>query len=681
MFDLIAGKRGGKGPLMTKARSVNHQASITQAIDLDPVLIAGAGPSGIRLAQELSRSGRDVVLLNAERWRPYNRVQLTPLLAGDAQLGTVFKPEKFPGPGHVVRYDGVSLVDVDFDKRVGLTSTGRTFQYSDLVLALGSRAFVPNIPGNDLEGVFVFRNFDDVEALLARTVAARRVAVIGGGLLGLEAARGMASAGANVTIIEHEDRLMPRQLDRAGADVLAEKITELGLDVLTGTSVEAIQGESGRVERLALSGDSELACDTVIICTGVRVNLQLATALGLDRNRGIRVDDMMRTSAPHVYAIGECAEHEGLVYGLVGPCYDQAKTAAASILGRDQKYEGSTQVTKLKVLGADVFSAGDFESLSQLPGTRSYVFSDETKGVYRRLFVRRGRLVGALGVGSWSDANRLQLAVKRGENVYPWQLWRFRTKGLLWPERDEGVEAWARDAIVCNCTGVTKGALVDAVSQGAGSIEELRANTSANTVCGTCAMHLQTLLGADAKPVIARWWKWLLALSGLAGLAALVTLLLPRISLPQNFVAGDIRTMLWFDSQAKQWSGYSLLGVSAVAALISLRKRVPWLKRLGGYDWWRVAHLVLGLLAALGLVWHTGLRLGSNLNMLLMLSFLLTLVTGAVAGLITGGEHELRNRELVQRQNPRAIPLWLHIIGVWPLPILLIFHILAVYMY
>ncbi len=669
------------GSMSSIEASVNFQASSTDQSESDPVLVAGAGPSGVRIAQELSRSGRDVVLLNAERWRPYNRVQLTPLLAGEAQVGAIFAPDEFPGAGNVARFDGVSLVDVDVDAQLAVTSTGRSFKYSDLVLALGSRAFVPNIPGKDLEDVFVFRNFDDAEALLARTFAARRVAVIGGGLLGLEAARGMAGAGSHVTIVEHEDRLMPRQLDREGAGVLAQKIADLGIEVKTGTAVKSILGENGRVAGLEMADDTRLPCDTVIICTGVRANIQLAAALGLERNRGIKVDAAMRTSADHVYAIGECAEHEGTVYGLVGPCYDQAKVAAAAILGKPAAYEGSTQVTKLKVLGADVFSAGDFESLSQIPGTRSYLYRGREAGTYRRLFVLRGRLVGALGVGKWPDANRLQLAVKRQDRLYPWQLWRFRLKGNLWSPSEEGVETWAREAIVCNCTGVTKGALVDAVSTGAADIEELRALTSANTVCGTCGPHLQTLLGKGAAPIIARWWKWLLGLSGVAGLAALATLLLPRIGLPDTFIAGDIWTWLWFDSQAKQWSGYTLLGISVVAALISLRKRIGWLKNLGGYDWWRIAHLVLGLAAALGLVWHTGLRLGSNLNMLLMLSFLLTLVTGAVAGIMTGGEHELRARGLARGRNPRAVPLWLHIIGVWPLPVLLIFHILSVYMY
>ncbi|MEO1292978.1 MAG: FAD-dependent oxidoreductase [Pseudomonadota bacterium] len=645
-----------------------------------PVLIAGGGPSGSRAAQELSQRGVPVVLLNAERWQPYNRVKLTPLLSGEAQLGQVYVPEATWRTGKVERFDGVSLVDIDIEGRRALTSTGRVIHYSDLVLALGSRAHMPNIPGRDLPGVYVFRNFDDVEALRARSMSARRVVVIGGGLLGLEAARGMSALGAEVTIVEHEARLMPRQLDDEGAAMLAKRIEALGVQHRTGVAIRAIEGD-GLVDGVSLADGTSLACDTVIVCTGVRANIQIAAALGLKHGRGITVDDQMQTSAPNIYAVGECAEHAGVVCGLVGPCYDQVAVAVAAICGDDAAYTGSTPATKLKVLGADVFSVGAFESVSQMPGARSYTYRDDAESLYRRIFVRNGRLLGAIGVGEWPEVSQVQRAVGEAARVYPWQLWRFERGGALWGEGEDSVATWPRDAIVCNCTGVKKGAIQDAITLGAGSIDEIRAATSANSVCGTCKVHLQDLLGEGAQPEAARWWRSLLILSGVAALAALATLLLPRIPFRDTFVVGDIFNQLWLDSQMKQISGYTLLGISAVAALISLRKRIFWLRRLGGYDWWRIGHLVLGLAAALGLVWHTGLRLGSNLNMLLMLSFLLTLVTGAVAGLITGGEHELRERRLATGKNPRAVPLWLHVIGVWPLPILLIFHILSVYMY
>lgn len=654
---------------MAQAAAVSH-----------PVLVAGGGPTGVRIAQELSRRGADVILLNAERWKPYNRVKLTPLLSGEAQVGQVYLPELYPGPGRVTRFDGVALTDIDLETRRALTSTGRIFHYSELVLALGSRAFIPNIPGRDLDGVYAFRDFNDAEALLARSMSARNVCVIGGGLLGLEAARGMAGRGANVTIVEHAARLMPRQLDADAAKVLSERISDLGIVQFTGQPIREITGEA-RVDGVALGDGTKIACDTVIVCAGVRANTQLAAGVGLRHNRGILVDDQMQTSDPHIYAVGECAEHNGIVQGLVGPCYDQAMVAAKAISGEEAVYKGSIPVTKLKVLGADVFSVGDFDSLSQAPGTRTYLYEEPENGIFRRIFVRRGRIEGALGVGEWPEVSRIQHAVTKRQSVYFWNLWQFQRTGTLWKVREGSVAAWPRDAVVCNCTGVSKGAILDAITLGSTSLTELRATTSANTVCGSCKEHVQELLGQGASaPEPVRWWKILLGLSGLGAVVALLTLMVPKIPLRETFVVGDLFTSLWFDTEFKQISGYSLLGISAVAALISFRKRIKALAKLGTYDVWRIAHLVLGLAAALGLVWHTGFRLGSNLNLLLMLSFLLTLITGAAAGLITGGEHELREKG-VGGATPRAIPLWLHIIGVWPLPVLLAFHILSVYIY
>ncbi|MEM8752921.1 MAG: FAD-dependent oxidoreductase, partial [Pseudomonadota bacterium] len=350
----------------------------------DPVVVVGGGPVGIRTAQELSRRGARVVLFNAERWRPYNRVKLTPLLAGEAQVGAIYLSDYFPKPGGVDRYDGASVVDIDRDAREVLTSTGRVVRYSKLVLALGSRAHRPALPGSTLEDVFVFRDMNDAEALLARAFAARRVAVIGGGLLGLEAARGMARRGAEVTVIEHESRLMPRQLDDDAGAILKVRIEALGTRVLTGVRVASIDG-ADRVQSVTLSDGERVPADTVIVCAGVRANIQLPSAIGLDVGRGVMVDDRMRTSDLHIFAVGECAEHDGVVHGLVGPGFEQALAAAEVIAGDgDIRYRGSTPATKLKVLGADVFAMGDFESVEQLPGVASHVWRDDEAGLYRR---------------------------------------------------------------------------------------------------------------------------------------------------------------------------------------------------------------------------------------------------------------------------------------------------------
>lgn len=646
-----------------------------------PVVIAGAGPAGMRTAHELCRRNFHVVLFNAERWQPYNRVQLTPLLSGEAQIGQVYVSEFFPGPGRVDRYDGVSVIEIDRVARAILTSTDRIVHYSKLILAQGSRAFVPNISGADLPGVYLFRSFDDAEALVARAMSARNVVVIGGGLLGLEAARGLSQRGAAVTVIEHENRLMPRQLDRDAGTALQVRIEALGVHVLTGTRVQSIDGDC-RVEAVTVADGVTIPADTVVVCTGVRANTQLAAAVGLNHGRGIIVDDEMRTSDPDIYAVGECAEHNGTVYGLVGPGYEQAITAAASIAGDPTAYNGSVPATKLKILGADVFSMGDFEAIEPQPDIRSLVYADTAQDSYRRLFVDRGRLVAALGVGKWPEATRLQQAISRHQRLPFWKARSFARTGQIWKEADDNVVQWPREAIVCNCTGTTKGTINDAVANGASSVAEIEANTGASSVCNTCQPLVLELLGSGARAEPIRWWKWLTGLSAAAALIALMISFLPRIPLADTFRVDDFLTNLWFNSIWKQWSGYTLLGLTALAALIGLRKRIKLFAKLGGYDGWRIAHLIIGLVAAGVLIWHTGFRLGANLNLALMLSFLVTLVFGTVAGLITGGEHELRERQLVSgSKSPRSLPMWIHLLGFWPLPVLLLFHVLSVYNY
>lgn len=673
MYDAPTGQAG---LAMAQAASA---ASAPDTADA-PVVVAGGGPVGVRVAQELSRRGVDVVLVNAERWRPYNRVKLTPLLAGEAQLGQVYLGEDYPGPGRVTRYDGVSVVDVDRENRLVLTSTGRQIRYAKLVLALGSRAFIPAIPGAALSGVYAFRNFNDTEALIARSLTARSVVVVGGGLLGLEAARGMRRRGAEVTVVEHEARLMPRQLDGEAGAALAGRIEALGVQVLTGERIASIDGAS-RVEGVTFAGGRKLATDTVVVCTGVRANIQLPSAIGLAVGRGVTVDGEMRSSDPNIYAVGECAEHAGVMHGLVGPGYEQAVAAAASIAGDPVVYRGSVPATKLKVLGADVFSMGDYESISQMPGVVSRVWRDAGTGAYRRLLVRRGRLIAALGVGDWPESSKLQDEVARGQAVAPWNLWRFTRTGRLWKEDTSGVAGWPKTAIVCNCTGVTKGAIQDCLTLGACSIEDVRKATGANTVCGTCQPLVLDLLGeGEAPPEPVRWWKWLVGISLAAALIGLLVLLAPRIPIPGSFDTGKLLHDLWYDGIWKQWSGYTLLGLTAAGALLGIRRRLKLGKWLGGFNGWRLVHIGIGLAATLALVWHTGFRLGENLNLVLMASFIAMLLAGGVTGLVTGGEHEIRKRDLVGKDaSPRGLPFWLHVLAFWPVPVLVAIHILTIY--
>ncbi|MBX2856561.1 MAG: FAD-dependent oxidoreductase [Rhodobacteraceae bacterium] len=646
------------------------------------VIVVGGGPCGVRVAQALSARGRDVVIFNAEAWDPYNRVKLTPLLAGDVQIGDVYLSPEFEGPGSVRTETGLRVAAIDPDAKRVTSADGRVWPYESLVLATGSTPFVPRIDGRERAGVYTFRDASDTSALLARSFSARKVVVIGGGLLGLEAARGMHRRGCKITVVEHENRLMPRQLDEAAAEELKRRIEALGVDVAVGARVAEITGRHN-VTGVKFANDEWMACDTVIICTGVCANAELAKETGLNTGKGVLVDDKMRTSDPSIYAIGECAEHRGVVYGLVGPGLEQAEAAAAAIDGEQgaQEYVGTAPASKLKVIGAEVFSAGPVEDLEERRNVRSHVWRNEDG--YRRIFIERGKLVGAIGVGEWPEASRFQQAIADGMLIYPWMLYRFRREGGLWRPSEGGAETLPASAIVCNCTGVKCGRIRDCMQLGASSLEEIRRSTGANTVCGSCAGLIDEILsGGKAPPKPVRMWRPLLWLSGIGAGAATLTAAAPAVPLPDAYAAAPLLEALWFDNVWKQWSGYTLLAVTLAAMALGLRKRIGLFRRLGGYDWWRIAHLGIGVAAVAVLFAHTGFRFGANLTSVLMISFVATLVFGALAGLATGGDHKLREQGIGDADTPpRVLPVWLHVIALWPLPVLLLAHILSIYVY
>ncbi|MBU1210082.1 MAG: FAD-dependent oxidoreductase [Alphaproteobacteria bacterium] len=644
------------------------------------IVVIGGGPAGIRAAQELSRAGLNTVLFNAERWQPYNRVKLTPLLSGDVQIGQVQQPVQIPGPGDVALYSDNSIVDIDRAAKTVTTKHGRVWPYSKLIIATGSRAYVPPIAGVELAGVYTFRNFDDVEKLVARSFSSRRCVIVGGGLLGLEAARGMHDRGIETFVVEHEAYLMARQLDARGGELLATAVEAMGLHVLTGTRVVEFHGNT-RLASVELAGRGDpIDCDTVIICTGVRANMELARDVGLAVGRGIKVGPTLQSSDPDIYAIGECAEFDGHIYGLVGPGFDQAVAAARHIAGGISNYAGSVPATKLKIIGTDVFSMGDVEQLDQRRDVSSASFESEDNTVYRRLVLKRGRLVGAVALGDWVELSRLQETIKSRGLIYPWQLRRFQSTGLVWPKSEpKSVRNWPRAATVCNCTGVTRGQIGDCIALGAQSLDDVKRDTGASTVCGSCKIHIGDLLGAPQPREPAKAAKAIGLLSALAALGALLTLLLPIVPTASNIEMRNLADLLYLDSFTKQVSGYTLLALSVLAAILSIRKRIRFLE-FGDFAVWRVFHICVGVVALAALAAHTGFRLGNNLNMWLMLTFLGIGVAGAVAGLATALEHRVFDQPQAAARL-RSASFWLHLVTFWPLPLLLAVHILTVYFY
>lgn len=641
------------------------------ARDNAPVVIIGAGPVGQRVAAEYLHHSRHmpvpVCLFGDEPRELYDRVRLSGYLAGDvADIAATLDDDP-----RLTRCLGTPIRAIDRERRVVVDLHGNVCPWSRLVLATGSRATLPPIPGVGLTHVYRFRDLDDAERLMARTVRSRHTVVIGGGLLGLEAARAMRRFNTRVTVVEQAAHLMFHQLDADGAALLDGAVQALGIDTVTGARVQALAGE-GRVEAVVLAGGEQLACDTVVIAAGITPNIELARDCGLQTRRGILVDDQMRSSDPYIFAAGECAEHRSRVYGLVAPGFEQAAVVAHALLHHMVSYTGSLTASRLKVMGCDVFSAGEIQQ--EWPRrTLEYIEGDGS--IYRKLFLVGNRLDAAYALGPWRDAGRIQEAVRQRRRLWPWQLKRFRQSGSLWIDEGEaGIAAWPATATVCNCTGVSRGALTRAVDQGCRELDALCRTTGAATVCGSCRPLLQQLLGAvSVEPVRAAGFLSAAALAG--GLIALLFPLLPAIPYSDTVQVALAWDALWRDGLFKQASGFTLLALTLSLLFLSLPKRV---RRIawGEFGGWRAVHAGIGILAALVLLVHTGLRLGNELNLLLMLAFLGTLLSGALLGAVSGRQHTL---PLGLARRVRRLSVWAHILLLWPLPALLGFHVLKTY--
>jgi nitrite reductase (NADH) large subunit len=383
----------------------------------EPLVIIGNGMAAARLVDEIARRalGRYAIAVVGEEPRlAYNRVLLSLLLADEVAPGDVeLKPAQWwRDRGVTLRY-GSRAASLDLAARTVALADGGRLAFSKAVIAIGSRPIRLDVPGMDLAGVTSFRDIADVAAMRAQAPPGTRVVVIGGGLLGLEAAHGLAKAGARVTLVHLMDRLMERQLDPVAARMLRRAVEARGVEVLLAVETTRMVG-TRRVEAVELGDGRVVPTDLVVVAVGVRPNVALAAQAGIAVNRGIVVDDALSTSAHDVFAIGECAEHRGQCYGLVEPAYEQAAVLAQRLAGRCATYPGSVLATSLKVSGVDVFSAGDFLGSR---GTEQVVLHDPGLGIYRKLVIAQDRLVGAVLCGDVSDGPWYFELIRSGKSV------------------------------------------------------------------------------------------------------------------------------------------------------------------------------------------------------------------------------------------------------------------------
>jgi nitrite reductase (NADH) large subunit len=373
----------------------------------EPLIVVGNGMAAVRFVEELSTRalGRYAICVIGDEPRlAYNRVLLSALLADEIGISDIeLKPARWwRDRGVTLRY-GVRATEIDPIAHSVRLENGARLSFSKLVFATGSQPIKLAIPGMNLPGVLTFRDIDDVHRIAAKSGA--RVVIIGGGLLGLEAAHGLTKAragvtGAQVTVVHLMDRLMERQLDQRAALMLKRAVEARGIAVRLEAETVRICG-SERVEAVELRDGSTIAADAVVVAVGIRPNVELARTAGLNVNRGIVIDDRLATSSTDIHAIGECAEHRGICYGLVEPTHEQAQALARRLAGEDVSYGGSVVTTNLKVSGTKVFSAGDF--LCAIPGARAIVLSDPGFGVYKKLVIANDRLVGTVLFGDTAD--------------------------------------------------------------------------------------------------------------------------------------------------------------------------------------------------------------------------------------------------------------------------------------
>jgi nitrite reductase (NADH) large subunit len=387
-----------------RVKPAHDDVERTELLLSEPLVIVGNGMAAARLVDELAKSalGRYAVAVIGDEPRlAYNRVLLSSVLAGETASHDIeLRPASWwRGRGVTLKY-GCAATEIDVGRRELKIAGEESVAFSKLVLATGSAPLRLNVPGADLAGVHTFRDSRDVDLLLALAAQKKRVVVVGGGLLGLEAAYGLAKAGAPVTLIHLMDRLMERQLDAPAADLLKTLVERKGIEILLNANTARLHGEKF-VEDIELTDGRRIDADAVIFAAGIRPNAALARDAGISVNRGIVVDDHLQTGLADIFALGECAEHRGICYGLVEPAYEQARVLAQHLAGGSACYGGSVVATNLKVSGVAVFSAGDFIAAE---GSETIVLNDARQGTYKKLVIANGRLTGAVLVGDTEDA-------------------------------------------------------------------------------------------------------------------------------------------------------------------------------------------------------------------------------------------------------------------------------------
>ncbi|MXO61004.1 nitrite reductase large subunit [Altererythrobacter salegens] len=463
------------------------------------LVVIGNGMAGCRAVEEvLERDpGRfDIVIFGAEPRVNYNRIMLSPVLAGEKTFDEiVINTAEWYAENGIELVSGDPVEHIDRETMSVISRSGRVEPYDRLLIATGSDPFIIPIPGNDFPGVVTFRDLDDVDRMLAAAELGGDAVVIGGGLLGLEAAHGLSLRGMKVTVVHLMPTLMERQLDEAAGYLLRQELESRGQTILTSANTRVIHGIEGRVAGIELEDGTRVKADIVVMAAGIKPSITLAKAAGLECERGIMVDDHMVTSDPAILAVGECVQHRGLCYGLVAPLWEMCRALADYLTDAPTGYLGSVTSTKLKVSGIDLFSAGDFSGGADC---EDIVMRDAARGVYKRVVVKGDKVVGAVLYGDTADGNWYFDLLKKEEDISDIREalifgQAFAAGGAL-ADPNAAVAALSDDAEICGCNGVSKGKVVQCIVGGAHSLDAVRSQCKASGSCGSCTNLVESLL-------------------------------------------------------------------------------------------------------------------------------------------------------------------------------------------
>ena len=650
--------------------------------DKEPIVIVGGGMAAHRLCTSLSNSGYNTANLeiySGEEILPYDRANLSKCFKSENSTPTPLNQNEWYKQNKIKIHLQSKVSSIDPNQKLLIFEGGLRKIYSKLILALGSEPSTQSFSEAPLENVFTYRTWADLRRIRTACKLAEEVSIIGGGLLGLEAAGAIHSKSRNVTVFEMANTPLCRNLNEEAGFALLKSLESSGIRVVLKSQLKSIHQAEGYLN-LVFNNKKKFRANVVVLATGHRPADQLAKSSGIEvsPNGGILVDEHLQTSQKDIFAIGDCISLKHRSFGFVQPAYHQANILASNLCGSTEKYEPKGKRITLNLSGVDISiygeNLGDAEHLTYKNGS-----------TFRSLVVRRGILIGSTIIGNWTNSTALRFAVDENVKIPNRQKKVFNTTGELNLLDDFGEAAtWSNDSIICNCCHIDCGTVRKEIKKGGDNLQKIKHSSGAGSKCGSCRLQLLGLihagLGNNVKlenSIFAsgKIFKYLAVCS----LILSVLYWLPwQISAPYTVDSLKFEfSKLWTDSVIKQITGFTVAGISFFSLLYSLRKRLGWF-RIGKLGIWKTFHVLSGFLAIIVLFFHTGLSWGYNLNFLLATNFLTLNTLGALAAVNYSAK--LDSSSFAQNR----IRYWLirsHILFFWPYPILLFIHLYSVYQY